>query len=113
MATPVETERRRVERFLQAFESMRAERAMHDWKWQMVSDYILPRRDFSVTRRPGQLRPNRVVSAVAANSNTRLAAMVLAYAVDYTPGAAEGRRRQINAWHSFRRWPLPSIVQDF
>ena len=49
-----------------------------------VGDYILPRRDFTVTQRPNDLRPHRITSSVATNANTRMAALMLAYLVDYT-----------------------------
>lgn len=70
--------------YLTRFESMRLERSNYDRKWQQASDYILPRRDFSVVQRPNQLRPHRVVSAAATNANARFAALVLAYLVDPT-----------------------------
>ena len=44
----------------------------------MVSDYILPRRDFSAQQRPNQLRPTGHL-VVATNALARMAALVLAY----------------------------------
>jgi hypothetical protein len=73
-----------VEQLLRQFQSLRAGRIDFDRKWQMVSDYILPRRDFSVTQRPMQLRPHRVTSSVATNANSRMAAFLLAYLIDPT-----------------------------
>ena len=70
--------------YARQFESLKQLRLPYDRKWQFVSDYILPRRDFSVTQRPDQLRPHRVTSSVATNANARMAALVLAYAVDPT-----------------------------
>ncbi|HEV2530946.1 portal protein [Phenylobacterium sp.] len=75
---------REVDDYLRQFETLRLNRVDYDRKWQLVSDYILPRRDFSVTQRPNQLRPHRVTSSTATNSNTRLAALLLAYLVDPT-----------------------------
>ena len=72
----------KVDVYLRQFQSLQAERVDYDVKWQLVSDYILPRRDFTVTKRPNQLRPHRVTSSVATNSNTRMASMVLTYAID-------------------------------
>ncbi len=69
-----------VDTYLQQFQSLRSLRVDYERKWQLVSDYILPRRDFSVTQRPGQLRPHKVTSSIATNNNTRLAAFLLAYA---------------------------------
>lgn len=66
---------------LRQFESLKAGRIDFDRKWQMVSDYILPRRDFSVTQRPNQLRPHRVTSSVATNANNRMMAFLLSYMV--------------------------------
>ncbi len=74
----------RVDKRLIQWESMRADRQDFDRKWQLVSDYILPRRDFSITQRPNQLRPHRVTSSVATNANTRMATLVLAYWFDPT-----------------------------
>lgn len=71
-----------VDQYLRRFESMKADRVDYDRKWQMVSDYILPRRDFSVTQRPNQLRPHKVTSSVATNANSRFAALVLTYWFD-------------------------------
>lgn len=71
--------------YIDQFESLKQARSDFDRKWQLVSDYILPRRDFTVqTRLPNQLRPHRVTSSVATNANTRLAALLLAYLVDPT-----------------------------
>ena len=70
--------------YLRRFESFRADRAAFDQKWQLVSDYILTRRDFSVTLRKNQLRPHRVTSSVATNCNNRMAAFLLSYWVDPT-----------------------------
>lgn len=73
-----------VDGLLRQFADLQSGRADFDRKWQMVSDYILPRRDFSVTPNPRQLRPHRVTSSVATNANSRFMALVLAYAVDPT-----------------------------
>ena len=76
---------REVDAKLQRFESMRSDRVDFDRKWQLVSDYILPRRDFSITQRPNQpaAAPGHA-SSVATNANTRMAALVLAYWWDPT-----------------------------
>lgn len=68
--------------YLRRFDSFRADRAQYDQKWQMVSDYVLPRRDFSITPRKNQLRPHRVTSSVATNANSRMAAFLLSYWLD-------------------------------
>lgn len=73
-----------VDAYLRQFESMRAQRIDFDVKWQMVSDYIRPRRDFSITQRPNQLRPHKVTSSVATNASNRLVALLLAYLIDQT-----------------------------
>ena len=69
---------------MRQFDGMKSARVDFDRKWQMASDHILPRRDFSVTQRPNQLRPHRVTSSVATNANTRFAALVLTYLIDPT-----------------------------
>ena len=78
------SENQRVTRILQHWESMRADKVDFDRKCQLVSDYILPRRDFSITQRNNALRPHRVTSSVATNANTRAAAFLLAYYWDPT-----------------------------
>jgi hypothetical protein len=70
--------------YLRRFETLQADKAQVSQKWQMVSDYILTRRDFSVAQRPNQLRPSRVTWGGAASLNTRMAAFVLAYLIDYS-----------------------------
>jgi hypothetical protein len=70
--------------YLRHFESLKIGRAMFDAKRQMVSDYILPRRDFSVTQRGNTLRPHRVTSSIATNANSRMAAWLLTYWIDFS-----------------------------
>ncbi|HEY1448856.1 MAG TPA: portal protein [Caulobacteraceae bacterium] len=72
----------RIQEYLAEFEAHRSERIEYDVKWQLVSDYILPRRDFTVTLRPNQIRPHRVTSSLATNANSRMSAMLLTYAID-------------------------------
>lgn len=73
-----------IDKYLVQFESMRADRRDFDTMNQMVSDYILPGRDFSVTQRPNQLRPHRMVSSLATNLNVRRAQYLLSYWLDTT-----------------------------
>jgi hypothetical protein len=73
-----------VSHYLDKYASMKYERVEYDRKWQLVSDYELPRRDFSTVLRPNQLRPHRVVSSVATAAGARFAAFVLAYMIDPT-----------------------------
>jgi hypothetical protein len=92
---------------LRQFESLKAGRIDFDRKWQMVSDYILPRRDFSVTQRPNQLRPHRVTSSVATHAVHRMATFLLSYLIGLdrpflTPNvkrglAAAGRSTDLDA----------------
>ncbi len=85
MAVAVSSEAvREVDGYLQEFSSLKSERVDFDRKWQYVSDYILTRRDFSVTQRNNTLRPHRVTSSVATNANNRMAALTLAYTFDPT-----------------------------
>jgi hypothetical protein len=69
---------------VQHFETARHQRIDFDVKWQMVADYQLPRRDFSVVPRPGQLWPHKVVSSTATNAGARMAALILTYWFDLT-----------------------------
>jgi len=73
-----------VDHYLRYFHSLRVDRAHYDRKWQLCSDYILARRDFTVATRPNQLRPHRITSQVATQANARSAAFVLAYLIDPT-----------------------------
>lgn len=73
-----------VDHYLRYFDSLRLDRAHYDRKWQLCSDYILARRDFTVATRPNQLRPHRITSQVATQANARSAAFVLAYLIDPT-----------------------------
>lgn len=77
-------QKREVDSYLQEFQSLRSARVDFDTKWQLVSDYIVTRRDFSVTQRPSQLRPHRVVNSTATNANNRMMALLLSYALDTT-----------------------------
>ena len=56
-------QKRAVDSWLLQFNDMKADRSNWDRKCQLVSDYILPRRDFMATQRPNQLRPHRVPAA--------------------------------------------------
>lgn len=73
-----------VTHYLTKFQSLRTERLDFDRKWQLVSDYMLPRRDFTVSLRPNQLRPHRVTSSVATALGVRLSANILANLIDTT-----------------------------
>jgi Bacteriophage head to tail connecting protein len=73
-----------VDHYLRYYHSLRVDRAHYDRKWQLCSDYILARRDFTVATRPNQLRPHRITSQVATQANARSAAFVLAYLIDPT-----------------------------
>ena len=73
-----------VDHYLRYFYSLQVDRAHYDRKWQLCSDYILARRDFTVATRPNQLRPHRITSQVATQANARSAAFVLAYLIDPT-----------------------------
>jgi hypothetical protein len=74
-----------VDSYLTEFEGLKTGRLDFERKWQMVSDYILPRRDFSITKPPNQLRPHKVTSSVATGANRRMAALMLAYMIGQHP----------------------------
>ena len=132
----------RVDEYLRYYYSLRATRAYYDRRWQLCSDYILARRDFTVATRPDMLRPHRITSQVATQANARAAAFVLAYLIDPTrpnllPNvkrglAMSGRATDLDqesidyvndvAWSIFDRMMLPrarlmlalnSILQEF
>lgn len=80
----INTEPAPAKHYLDKYQTLVAERREYDRKWQLVSDYMLPRRDFTVAMRPNQLRPHRVTSSVATALGVRLAANILANAIDPT-----------------------------
>lgn len=131
-----------VDHYIRYYHNLRVGRAHYDRKWQLVSDYILARRDFTVATRPNQLRPHRITSQVATQANARAAAFVLAYLIDPTrpnllPNVRRGLAMQGRAtdleqdalqyvdkvsWTIFERMMLPrarlmlslnSILQEF
>jgi hypothetical protein len=131
-----------VDHYIRYYHNLRVGRAHYDRKWQLCSDYILARRDFTVATRPNQLRPHRITSQVATQANARAAAFVLAYLIDPTRpnllpnvkrGLAQaGRSTELDqesidylnstAWTIFDRMMLPrarlmlalnSILQEF
>ena len=68
--------------YLEHFASMKTERLDFDRKNQLVSDYILPRRDFSVALRPNQLRAHRITNGRAMQNNERFAGFLKTYMID-------------------------------
>jgi len=94
-----------VERRLRHFDEMRLARLKFDYIWQDTADYIIPRRDFSITQQMGWLRPRRVTSNVAPNANDRMAALVLSYLVDPTrPFLLPNTRHRRLVRRRRRRW---------
>jgi hypothetical protein len=75
---------RRVDSYLQQFNDLRMNRVEYDRKWQGVSDYIRPRRSFSATQLPNQLRPHRIVNSTATNASNRMMALALSFLFDST-----------------------------
>lgn len=78
---PAENERS--ERFakicLQRFEEMRAQRSGREPEFQQITDYIFPRRDFTLTREPQALRSRRLMDTTGMVSHERLSAILFGY----------------------------------
>lgn len=64
---------RRVEVTIRLAEDAKAARSNFDTKWQDAADYILPERDFTVKRAPGERRRDKVFNATAPLANDSLA----------------------------------------
>lgn len=82
-------------KILQVWEDLKALKTARESEFQAVADYFLPRKDFSCTPTPGQLRKRRVATNVGSMALQRAAALFLAYAIDpaqpfLTPNVSRG-----------------------
>lgn len=66
------------------FDDMKAHRLHRESEWQQIADHFLPRKDFSLVQRRGDLRRRRLTSSVPAVSLRNSAAMLVSYLIDPT-----------------------------
>ena len=62
-----------VNKIISNYQKMRSDRTTTDSLWQDVSNYVLPTRDFLVTRMDGQRRRDRLFDITAVEDNKKLA----------------------------------------
>lgn len=67
-----------------AFEVAKQARLSRESEWQLIADYFMPRKDFSVVGRPTELRKRRLTSSVPPVSLRRSAAMLTGFMIDPT-----------------------------
>lgn len=77
------------------FDEHKQVRLQRESEWQMIADVFLPRKDFSITGKPTDLRKRRLTSSVPAIALERGAAMLVAHLIDHTrpfikPNVANG-----------------------
>lgn len=83
---------------LRTWDDLKASRTTRDQEFQDICDYFLPRKDFTTTPVPGQLRQRRVVTNVGQQALLRAATLFLAHAIGHaqpflTPNVSEGLAR--------------------
>lgn len=66
------------------FDEMKAHKLLRESEFQLIADHFVPRKDFSLTARPGDLRRRRLTSSVPAVALRNSAAMLISYLVDPT-----------------------------
>ena len=66
------------------FDDMKSHRLHRESEWQQIADHFLPRKDFSMVQRRGDLRRRRLTSSVPAVSLRNSAAMLVSYLIDPT-----------------------------
>lgn len=81
MTTSSDPEVLRIDR---AFADMKAHKQLRESEFQQIADHFLPRKDFSLTPRFGDLRKRRLTSSVPAVSLRNSAAMLFSYLIDPT-----------------------------
>lgn len=62
-----------VSKILNRYERKKSDRVTTDSLWQDVANYVMPKRDFLVTRSPGQRRTDRIFDITAIEDNKKLA----------------------------------------
>lgn len=76
------TEAELIRHFERTLGDLKAQRLTRESEWRQISDYFFPRKDFTITARPMELRRRRLASSVPAVAATRCAGMLAAYLVD-------------------------------
>lgn len=60
-------------RLVAEYEQLSGGRSNWEWQWEEIADLVLPRRDFTTLRSPGEKRANRIYDATAVWANEQLA----------------------------------------
>lgn len=69
---------------LRRWEELRALRLLREGEWQQIADVFMPRKDFTCSPVPGQLRSRRVTTSVPQVALSRFAGLLVAYLIDPT-----------------------------
>jgi Bacteriophage head to tail connecting protein len=80
---------------MRTWDDLKSQRLTREAEWQQIADIFMPRKDFSCTPVPGQLRTRRVTTSVPQKCLSRFAAMLVGYMIDPTrpfikPNVARG-----------------------
>lgn len=67
-----------------AFDDMKQHKAQREPEFQLIADHFLPRKDFSLGQRSGDLRRRRLTSSVPAVALRNSSAMLVSYLIDPT-----------------------------
>lgn len=68
--------------FSRTLDDLKSQRMPREGEWQQIADYFAPRKDFTVTQNPMELRRRRLTSSVPAVAARRCAGMLAAYLID-------------------------------
>lgn len=66
------------------FDEMKSHRLPRESEWQQIADHFMPRKDFSLTARRGDLRRRRLTSSAPPVALRNSAAMLVSYLIDPT-----------------------------
>lgn len=66
------------------FDELKSARLHREGEWQMIADVFMPRKDFAIKGKPGELRRRRLTSSVPPIALERGAALLVAHMIDHT-----------------------------
>lgn len=66
------------------FDELKQARIQREGEWQMIADAFMPRKDFSIQGKPGELRKRRLTSSVPPIALQRGASLLVAHMIDHT-----------------------------
>lgn len=64
------------------FDELKQKRLPRESEWQLIADHFMPRKDFSLTPNPHDLRKRRLTTSVPATSLRNSVAMTVSYLID-------------------------------